>query len=104
MLTNFQEVVIPDHVWLEIIVVDNNSEDETRQVCEEIERSSDLEIRYIFEQKEGKWVNYHLNRATQQQVVRELISLLLKCDLNDPMIKSDRDKIQSVDRTTLCNN
>jgi len=61
------------------------------------------EARFIFEQKEGKWVNYHLNRATQQQIVRELISLILKCDLNDPIIKSDRDKIKSVDRTTLCN-
>ncbi|NQT23911.1 winged helix-turn-helix transcriptional regulator [candidate division KSB1 bacterium] len=60
------------------------------------------EAGFIFEQKEGKWVNYHLNRATQQQEVRELLLLTLKNGINDPMIQADREKIKSVDRATIC--
>lgn len=57
---------------------------------------------FIFEQKEGKWVNYHLNRATQQRTVRELLSLVSKNGLDDATIRTDQEKIKSVNRTLLC--
>lgn len=57
---------------------------------------------FIFEHKEGKWVNYHLNRATQQAAVRELISLILRKGVNDPMIQSDLEKVKSIDRIMIC--
>ena len=57
---------------------------------------------FIFEQKEGKWVNYHLNRATQERSVRELLSLISKNDFDDAAIQADQRKVRSVNRTTLC--
>lgn len=60
------------------------------------------EAGFIFEQKEGKWVNYHLNRATQQQAVRELLLLVSKNGLHDSVILSDRNKIKSVNRMMIC--
>jgi ArsR family transcriptional regulator len=61
------------------------------------------EAGFIFEQKEGKWVNYHLNRATRQSTVRELLSVISKNDLDDSTIQTDLEKIKSVNRVTLCN-
>lgn len=60
------------------------------------------EAGFIFEQKEGKWVNYHLNRATQNPLIHELLVLIAKKNMNAPIIQSDREKIKSVDRMTLC--
>ena len=57
---------------------------------------------FIFEQKEGKWVNYHLNRATRQSTIRELLSLISKTDLDDSTIRTDQEKVRSVNRATLC--
>ena len=58
---------------------------------------------FIFEQKEGKWVNYHLNRATQQHPVRELLLMVSNNDFDDATIQADQEKIRSVNRATLCN-
>lgn len=57
---------------------------------------------FIFEQKESKWVNYHLNRATRQSTIRELLSLISKTDLDDSTIRTDQEKVRSVNRATLC--
>ena len=43
----------PDGPW-EVIVVDNNSPDETRQVVEEASRSFPVELRYMFEGQQGR--------------------------------------------------
>lgn len=43
----------PDGPW-EVIVVDNNSPDETRQVVEEAARTFPVELRYLFERQQGR--------------------------------------------------
>ena len=43
----------PDGPW-EVIVVDNNSPDETRQVVEEAARVFPVELRYLFEGQQGR--------------------------------------------------
>ena len=43
----------PDGPW-EVIVVDNNSPDGTRQVVEEAARSFPVELRYLFEREQGR--------------------------------------------------
>lgn len=45
--------VPPDLAW-ELIVVDNNSTDDTRTVIQEFARTSGLQVRYIFEGRQGK--------------------------------------------------
>ena len=57
---------------------------------------------FIFEQKDGKWVNYHLNRATQHKTVRELLLMISKNGLTDSMLLADREKIKKVSREILC--
>jgi glycosyltransferase involved in cell wall biosynthesis len=43
----------PDGPW-EVIVVDNNSSDDTRQVVEEAARTFPVELRYLFEREQGR--------------------------------------------------
>ncbi len=53
MLKSLQEVVIPPHLSWELVLVDNNSDDGTRSVVEEIEKQHGSKIRYVFEEKRG---------------------------------------------------
>jgi len=52
------------HVGWELLVVDNNSKDETRQVVEEFARRSEGRVRYVFEPSQGK--SFALNRGIQE--------------------------------------
>lgn len=54
-------LVIPGSVKWELLVIDNNSTDATKQVCEEF--SGKLPLRYIFEPRQGK--SYALNAGVQ---------------------------------------
>ncbi len=56
------DLVIPAGVTWELLVVDNNSTDHTKQVCEEF--TGKLPIRYLFEQIPGK--SNALNRAVRE--------------------------------------
>ena len=64
MLKSLQEMVIPDHLSCEVIVVDNNSDDDTRLVFEEIEKHFELKIRYVFEDKKG--LSHARNRGIKE--------------------------------------
>ena len=55
---------LPEEIRLEILVVDNNSKDRTRQVVEEEARESRWPIRYVFERAQG--LNYARNRGTKE--------------------------------------
>ena len=60
------------------------------------------ETNLIFEQKENKWVNYHLNRATQQKYVQEILPLIRKWVNEDDIISQDKEKVAVVNRLELC--
>jgi glycosyltransferase involved in cell wall biosynthesis len=56
--------VLPDSVEWEVLVVDNNSTDRTRDVVEEFSRKSSGRFRYLFEPRPGK--SYGLNAGIQE--------------------------------------
>ncbi|MBN1779581.1 winged helix-turn-helix transcriptional regulator [bacterium] len=58
----------------------------------------------IFEQKDGKWVNYHLNRATRNPVLKDMLELIGSRIHEDPVIRSDADKVKHADRTEILKN
>jgi GT2 family glycosyltransferase len=45
--------MVPDDSSWEVILVDNNSDDDTRSVFEEVEKLYESKIRYVFEEKRG---------------------------------------------------
>ena len=56
----------------------------------------------IFDMKEGKWVNYYLNTASQKKYVRELLPLLREWLPDDSQIVKDREQATVVNREILC--
>lgn len=53
-LTSVAGLVLPESVEWEVLVVDNNSSDETRAVIEEFSKTYPGRFRYLFEAKPGK--------------------------------------------------
>ena len=51
--------VMPESVEWEVLVVDNNSNDQTREVAQQICRKHPAHFRYLFEPRQGK--SYALN-------------------------------------------
>ncbi len=64
MLNSLREAAIPDHLSCEFIVVDNNSDDDTRLVFEKIENHHESIIRYVFEDKRG--LSHARNRGIKE--------------------------------------
>jgi ArsR family transcriptional regulator len=60
------------------------------------------DAKLIFEQKEGKWVNYHLNKTTQNKYAREALTLIKTWMNEDDIIQKDLVKIDQVNRIDLC--
>lgn len=56
----------------------------------------------IIDEKDGKWVNYHLNTSRSEPYVSELLPLLAKWLPDDETIRKDAEKVKSVDRNMLC--
>jgi GT2 family glycosyltransferase len=52
-LESLEEMSVPLQITWELIVVDNNSTDETRDVVEEFRTKETLPVRYVFEPKQG---------------------------------------------------
>jgi glycosyltransferase involved in cell wall biosynthesis len=67
-LDHFKELE-PQSPAYEIVVIDNNSSDSTREVVERFQ--SDLPIRYLFVEKAGK--NCALNRAIEEVALAEIV-------------------------------
>ena len=63
-LESVAQSIVPSSVRWEVLVVDNNSRDETRVVVERFCREFPERFRYIFEPQQGK--SYALNRAISQ--------------------------------------
>lgn len=64
MLNSLREATIPDNLSCEYIVVDNNSDDDTRLVFEEIEKNYESTIKYVFEDKRG--ISHARNRGVSE--------------------------------------
>lgn len=56
----------------------------------------------IIDEKDGKWVNYHLNTSRSEPYVSELLPLLQEWLPDDETIHKDAEKVKSVDRNMLC--
>ncbi len=52
-MASFTEIVNPEGLSWELIVVDNNSQDKTRAICEEYKKEAAWDLRYVFEEKQG---------------------------------------------------
>jgi glucosyl-dolichyl phosphate glucuronosyltransferase len=54
VLASLEASVVPESVEWEVLVVDNNSTDDTRAVCESVAKRNPGRFRYFFEAKQGK--------------------------------------------------
>ncbi len=53
-LQSFEEMSVPPELSWELIIVDNNSKDNTKEVLDEFHQKNTLPLRYFFEGRQGK--------------------------------------------------
>ena len=63
-LQSFEEMSVPPELSWELIIMDNNSNDNTKEVCNEFQQKNTLPLKYIFERCKGK--PYALNRGIRE--------------------------------------
>jgi ArsR family transcriptional regulator, arsenate/arsenite/antimonite-responsive transcriptional repressor len=56
----------------------------------------------IEDSKDGKWVNYRLNRTPGNSFIRSQLELVLQSFSDDEQVLSDRKKLLKADRTIIC--
>jgi ArsR family transcriptional regulator, arsenate/arsenite/antimonite-responsive transcriptional repressor len=61
-------------------------------------RDADL----ILDAKDGKWVNYKLNHSSNIPLVSAQLALMSNSFKDDEQVRSDRSKLQTVDRDSIC--
>lgn len=61
-------------------------------------READL----IYDIKEGKWVNYYLNKKSNDLYIKDVLPLLKDWLPEDDLVKKDMVKVSGVDRNILC--
>jgi glycosyltransferase involved in cell wall biosynthesis len=54
LLHSLEAMRVPPHVEWELVVVDNNSDDETPSVIEEFRAKQSLPVKYVFERRQGQ--------------------------------------------------
>jgi len=57
---------------------------------------------FIIEDKDGKWVNYHINPRPSDPRISSVLSTLDFWISDDQLITSDKQKVQKVDRNEVC--
>ncbi len=60
------------------------------------------EAGFIYDIKEHKWVNYYLNRQSADARVHTILHALYSREFEDPVFRSDAERVRSVDRNVLC--
>jgi len=63
VLTSLEASIVPPEIQWEVLVVDNNSKDDTRTVCESFVRKNPGRFRYVFAGQQGK--SFALNTGIQ---------------------------------------
>ncbi len=58
---------------------------------------------FIRDDKDGKWVNYHLNIEQTNEYIRHLLPLIRTWLPEDEVIMKDKEKLNTIDRNILCN-
>jgi len=58
----------------------------------------------ILDEKEGKWVNYYLNKDNLNDYVQKLLPLIKSWLQDDNIVLQDKEKVKSVDRNYICGN
>ena len=56
----------------------------------------------IIDEKQGKWVNYSLNANANQDYANQLLPSIAEWLKTDEIIKSDTEKVKTVDRNQIC--
>ncbi len=57
---------------------------------------------FIYEQKEGKWVNYHINTTPADKRISSFLANLDFWIADDQLIIADKLKLSVADRTEIC--
>ena len=57
---------------------------------------------FIVDEKEGKWVNYRIDKSRWNRYSAEILPLMEDWLNDDDQIRSDREKLQAVDRYAIC--
>jgi len=60
------------------------------------------DIGLIFDEKDGKWINYALNKSSNEAVLIQLLLLIQFYLSDDELVKSDLEKVETVCRNQLC--
>ena len=61
------------------------------------------EAGFIFDINDNKWVNYHLNKRTDDDVVYSLLMILQSKSFDENVYRKDAERVHQVDRNILCN-
>lgn len=56
----------------------------------------------IRDTKSGKWVNYHLNKCSNNRFIENTLQFLKQSLASDGLLKSDIAKVKMVDRVKIC--
>jgi len=59
------------------------------------------EIGLIFDEKDGKWINYTLNKNSKDAVLIQLLLLIQFYISEDELVKSDLKKVENICRNKL---
>ena len=70
-LNSIEEMNVQSDLEWELIIVDNNSIDETKELIKEYKINSRINIRYIFERKQG--LSYARNRGIKKAKGRIIV-------------------------------
>ena len=61
------------------------------------------EADFILDRKDGKWVNYYLNKSKNNHYIDSLLPLISDWIPEDKIVREDQRKVKSVDRNIICN-
>jgi ArsR family transcriptional regulator len=59
---------------------------------------------FIVDEKDGKWVNYFLNKSKNDNYVSRLLPLISDWIPHDYVIAEDKKRVNNVDRNVICGN